>query len=144
MVAALPNGGLMLNPTGNNALGGAAIPYNPNYYATLEAATQLAQQVGGTVVDKRGQFSNNQPEYYIDLPNGTSINAGNLVALCNNPVFSGNSGIMDHMVAEMLNNSAIGTPGVGKGQYTVKDGQIAYDPNTQVPTPPSPYATYWT
>ena len=79
----------MSNPTGNNALSGGTIPYNPNYYATLEAATRLAQQVGGTVVDMQGQISNNQPEYYIDLPNGTSINAGNLVAICNNPTLQG-------------------------------------------------------
>src|SRR5690242_16091534 len=53
-VAALPNGGLMLNPTGNNALTGGTIAYNPNYYATADAAAQLAQQLGGTVVDRRG------------------------------------------------------------------------------------------
>ena len=47
---------------------------------------------------------------------------------------------MDHMIAEMLNNNAIGTTGVGTGQYTVKNGQISYDPYTQVPTPP-PYHT---
>ena len=69
-VSALPNGGLMSNPTGNNALTGGAIPYNPNYYATPQAAVQLAQQLGGTVSDQGGQFSNNQSEYYINLPNG--------------------------------------------------------------------------
>ena len=48
---------------------------------------------------------------------------------------------MDHMIAEVLNNNAIGTTGVGTGQYTVKNGLITYDPFTQVPTPPSPYRT---
>ena len=140
-LAAMPNGGLMSNPTGYNALSGGAIPYNPNYYATLAAATEVARQVGGSVVDLRGQISNNQSEYYISLPNGTSINAGNLVAICNNPLYQGNSGVMDHMLAEILNNNAIGTTGVGTGQYTVKDGRVTYDPNTQVATPPSPYYT---
>jgi hypothetical protein len=140
MIAALPNEGLMSHPTGNNALSGGTIPYNPDYYATLEAATGIAQQVGGTVVDMRGQISNNQSEYYIDLPNGTTINAGNLVAICNNPLYKGNSGIMDHMIAEMLNNNAIGTTGVGTGQYTVKNGQISYDPYAQVQAP-APYHT---
>ena len=131
----------MSNPTGSNALSGGTIPYNPNYYATLEAATQLAQQVGGTVIDMRGQIANDQSEYYINLPNGTTINAGNLVAICNNPIYKGNAGITDHMIAEMLNNNAIGTTGVGVGQYTVKNGQISYDPYTQVPAPPAPYRT---
>ncbi len=138
-VLALPNGGLMSHPTGNNALSGGTIPYNPNYYATFEAASLLAQQTGGSVVNMQGQFSNNQPEYYVDLPNGISVNAGNVVAICNNPVYQGNTGIIDHMIAEVLNNNAIGTTGVGAGQYTVKNGQITYDPNTQVATPPPPY-----
>jgi hypothetical protein len=140
MIAALPNEGLMSHPTGNNALSGGTIPYNPDYYATLEAATGIAQQAGGTVVDMRGQISNNQSEYYIDLPNGTTINAGNLVAICNNPLYKGNSGIMDHMIAEMLNNNAIGSTGVGTGEYTVKNGQISYNPYAQVQAP-APYHT---
>jgi hypothetical protein len=140
-VSALPNGGLMSNPTGNNALTGGAIPYNPNYYATPQAAVQLAQQLGGTVSDQGGQFSNNQSEYYINLPNGISINAGNLVAICNNPVYQGNAGVMDHMVAQLLNNNAVGTTGVGKGMYSVKNGQVTYDPNTQIAMPPSPFFT---
>jgi len=41
----------------------------------------------------------------------------------------------------LLNNNAIGTTGVGKGTYTVKNGKVTYDPNTQVATPPSPYFT---
>src|SRR4051794_18192455 len=54
--AMLPNGGLMSKPTGNNALTGGTIPYSPNYYATKEAADQLADQLGGTVADLGGQF----------------------------------------------------------------------------------------
>ena len=75
-MAALPNGGLMSNPTGNNALSGGTIPYNPNYYATLDAATRLAQQVGGSVVDRKAQFSNNQSEYYINLPTASRLTRG--------------------------------------------------------------------
>jgi len=140
-VNALSNRGFMVNPTGNNPLSGGTIPYNPDYYATLEATNILAQHTGGSVVDMRAQFSNNQAEYYINLPNGISINAGNLLAICTNPSYRNNPGIMDHMIAEMLNNNAIGTPGVGTGQYTVKAGQITYDPFTQVPSPPAPYHT---
>ena len=134
-ILSLPNGGLMTNPTGNNALTGGTIAYNPNYYATPQAAAMLAQQLGGTVVDLGGQFSNNQPEYYIRLPNGTTINAGNLVAICNNPVLNTNAGIMDHMIAELLNNNAPGTTGVGSGLYTVHNGQIRFDPNGQAVAP---------
>ena len=56
-------------------------------------------------------------------------------------MYQGNAGVMDHMVAELLNNSAIGTTGVGKGMYSVKNGQVTYDPNTQIATPPSPFFT---
>lgn len=136
-IAALPNGGLMLNPTGNNALTGGTIPYNPNYYATADAAAQLAQQLGGAVVDQSSQFSNNQPQYYISLPNGTAINAGNLMAILNNPVYQENSRVMDGKVAELLNNNAVGTPGAGVGLYTVTNGRVAYDPTVN----PTVYAT---
>jgi hypothetical protein len=118
----------MANPTGNNALTGGTIPYNPNYYATANAATQLAQQLGGAVVDRSGQFSNNQAQYYIDLPNGTTINAGNLLAILNNPVFQENSRVMDGKIAELLNNNAVGTPGAGVGLYTVTNGRVTFDP----------------
>jgi hypothetical protein len=127
-VAALPNGGLMTNPTGMNALTGGTIPYNPNYYATGPAAAQLAQQLGGTVVDLRGHISNNQSEYFIDLPNGTRINAGNLLAVLNNSVFQENSRVMDGEIAKFLNNNAIGSTDPGVGLYTVVDGRVSYDP----------------
>jgi hypothetical protein len=126
--AALPNGGLMLNPTGNNALTGGTIAYNPNYYATAGAAAQLAQQLGGTVLDHSGQFSNNQAQYSISLPNGITINAGNLLAVLNNLVYQENSRVMDGKIAELLNNNAVGTPGAGIGLYTVTNGQAAFDP----------------
>jgi hypothetical protein len=128
-IMSLPNCGLMTNPTGNNCLTGGTIAYNPNYYATLDAANQIAQQVGGSVVDMGGQFSNNQSEYYINLPNGTQINAGNLVAILNNPVYQQNSRVMDGKIAELLNNNAQGSNNVGQGLYTVKNGQVTYDPS---------------
>ncbi len=127
-VAALPNGGRMLNPTGNNPLTGGTIAYNHNYYATADAAYQLAAQLGGTVVDLRGQISNNQAEYFIDLPNGTRINAGNLLGVLNNAVFQENSRVMDGKIAELLNNNAVGTTGPGVGLYTVVNGQVTFDP----------------
>jgi hypothetical protein len=127
-VAALPNGGRMVNPTGMNALTGGTIPYNPDYYATEQAAAQLAKQLGGTVVDLRGQISNNQAEYFIDLPNGTTINAGNLLGVLNNAVFQENSRVMDGQIAQLLNNNAVGSTNVGTGLFTVRDGHVTYDP----------------
>lgn len=129
-VAALPNGGLMLNPTGN-LLSGGKIAYNPNYYATEEAAQQLAQQVGGAVVDMRGHISNNQAEYFIQLPNGITVNAGNLLAVLNNPAFQVNSRVMDGQLEQFLNNDAVGTPGAGFGRYTVVNGRVSYNPTAQ-------------
>jgi hypothetical protein len=127
-VAALPNRGLMVNPTGNTPLGGV-VSYNPNYYATADAAQQLAQQLGGSVVDHAAHYNNNQSMYAIRLPNGTTINAGNLMAILNNSVYQENSRVMDGKIAELLNNNAVGTPGAGVGLYTVTNGQVTFDPN---------------
>lgn len=135
-VAALPNKGLMVNPTGNTPLGGV-VSYNPNYYATPQAAMQLAQQLGGTVVDHSAHYNNNQAMYAIQLPNGITINAGNLMAVLNNSVYQENSRVMDGKVAELLNNNAVGTPGAGVGLYTVNNGQVTFDPNGR----PTVYAT---
>jgi hypothetical protein len=127
-VAALPNKGLMVNPTGNTPLGGV-VSYNPNYYATSQAAQQLAQQLGGTVVDHAAHYANNQAMYAIRLPNGITINAGNLMAVLNNSVYQENSRVMDGKIAELLNNNAVGTPGAGVGLYTVTNGQVSFDPS---------------
>jgi hypothetical protein len=126
-LAQLPNGGLMANPTGNNPLGGL-VRYNPHYYATQQAALEAAKQVGGKVVDLPGHVSNNQSQYFIELPNGITINAGNLLAILNNPVYQENSRVMDGKIAELLNNDAVGTPGAGAGRYTVRDGHVSYSP----------------
>ena len=130
----------MLNPTGNNPLTGGTIAYNHDYYATAEAAYQLASQLGGTVVDLRGQLSNNQAEYFIDLPNGTRINAGNLLGVLNNAVFQENSRVMDGKIGELLNNNAVGTTGPGVGLYTVVNGQVTFDPTGS----PTVYPVYTT
>jgi hypothetical protein len=119
---------MMLNPTGMNALTGGTIPYNPSYYATAQAASQLAAQLGGSVVDLGGQISNNQSEYYINLPNGTTINAGNLLGVLNNAVFQENSRVMDGEIAKLLNNNAVGSPNPGVGLYSVVNGHVTYDP----------------
>ena len=130
-IAALPNGVRMVNPTVNNLLTCGTISCNPDYYATQEAAYQLAAQLGGTVVDLRQTLSLNQSAYHIDLPNGVRINAGNLLRVLNNAVFKENSRVMDAKIAEMLNNNAVGTPGAGIGLYTVVDGRVTFDPNGQ-------------
>jgi hypothetical protein len=135
-VAALPNKGLMVNPTGNTPLGGV-VSYNPNYYATPQAAQQLAQQLGGTVVDHSAHYNNNQAMLAIQLPNGITINAGNLMAVLNNSVYQENSRVMDGKIAELLNNNAVGTPGAGVGLYTVTNGQVTFDPSAR----PTVYAT---
>jgi hypothetical protein len=127
-VTSLSNGGLMADPTGYDYYGGL-IHYNPNYYATREAASMLAQQLGGSVVDSTGGISNNQVQYSIALPNGTTVNAGNLLAVMNNAVYRQSSGLMDEKIAELLNNNAPGTPGAGVGLYTVRNGQVSFDPS---------------
>jgi hypothetical protein len=131
-----PFNGRMVNPTGNNALTGGTIPYTHDYYATQEAAFQLAAQLGGTVVDLGGHISNNQPEYFINLPNGITINAGNLLGVLNNATFQENSRVMDGKIAEVLNNNAVGTTGAGVGLYTVVNGHVTFDPNGRPPVYP--------
>jgi hypothetical protein len=128
-VAALPNGGRMVDPTGNNTLYGGLVHYNPDYYATFDAAAELAAQLGGVVVDNKNSIQSNQPQYCINLPNGIQINAGNLLRVLNNPFFQQNSRMMDAEIATVLNNNAIGTPAAGVGLYTVVNGQVTFDPN---------------
>ena len=52
-----------------------------------------------------------------------------LVAILNNPVYQENSRVMDGKIAELLNNNAQGSANVGQGLYTVKNGQVTYDPS---------------
>jgi hypothetical protein len=55
--------------------------FRPMYFATASAAQKIAQQLGGTVVSRNaicnaGFFTQVQPNYMIQLPNGVEVNAG--------------------------------------------------------------------
>jgi hypothetical protein len=56
--------------------------YNPWYFATPQAAAQVAQMLGGTVVASNeftapgSPFVQQQPNLMVQMPNGTQINAG--------------------------------------------------------------------
>lgn len=69
------------DPTGT-APDGSTINYNPWYFATPQAAAQVAQMLGGTVVSSNefcgtgGPFTQNQPNLMVQMPNGNMINAG--------------------------------------------------------------------
>lgn len=62
---------------------GSTHSYNPQYFATPETAAQVAQMVGGTVVETNacisgpsGPFSQQQPNEMVRLANGALINPG--------------------------------------------------------------------
>jgi hypothetical protein len=55
--------------------------FRPMYFATASAAQKIAAQLGGTVVTRNaicnaGYFTQSQPNYMIQLPNGVEVNAG--------------------------------------------------------------------
>jgi hypothetical protein len=71
----------LANPTGKNP-DGSTFSYNPWYFATPQAATQVAQMLGGTVVASNeftapgSPFVQQQPNLMVKMPDGRMINAG--------------------------------------------------------------------
>jgi hypothetical protein len=71
----------MANPVGNNP-DGTQFGYNPWYFATPQAAAQVAQMLGGTVVASNeftaagSPFVQQQPNLMVKMPDGRTINAG--------------------------------------------------------------------
>ena len=69
------------NPTGIGP-NGLTYSYNPYYFATAQTAAQVAQMVGGTVVQgssftpNGGAFAQQQPNYMVQLADGRMINPG--------------------------------------------------------------------
>lgn len=69
------------DPTGTNP-DGSTFSYNSLYFATPQAATQVAQMLGGTVVSSNeftsagSPFVQNQPNLMVQMPNGSTVNAG--------------------------------------------------------------------
>lgn len=62
---------------------GSTYSYNPQYFATPETATKVAEMLGGTVVEcdacitgPAGPFHQQQPNQMVRLANGILINAG--------------------------------------------------------------------
>jgi hypothetical protein len=71
----------MANPVGKNP-DGTLFSYNPWYFATPQAAAQVAQMLGGTVVASNeftapgSPFVQQQPNLMVQMPDGRTINAG--------------------------------------------------------------------
>jgi hypothetical protein len=71
----------LANPVGTNP-DGSQFSYNPWYFATPQAATQVAQMLGGTVVSQNeftspgSPFVQQQPNLMVQMPDGRLINAG--------------------------------------------------------------------
>ena len=66
----------MSTPTGNGPTGSYC--YNPVEFATPQTAQQVAQMLGGTVVQASygGAFQPNQTQYMVQLADGRQINPG--------------------------------------------------------------------
>ena len=71
----------MANPVGKNP-DGTLFGYNPWYFATPQAAEQVAQMLGGTVVASNeftaagSPFVQQQPNLMVEMADGRRINAG--------------------------------------------------------------------
>jgi hypothetical protein len=71
----------LANPVGTNP-DGSQFSYNPWYFATPQAAAQVAQMLGGTVVSQNeftspgSPFVQQQPNLMVQMPDGRLINAG--------------------------------------------------------------------
>jgi hypothetical protein len=71
----------MANPVGQNP-DGTLFSYNPWYFATPQAAAQVAQMLGGKVVASNeftaagSPFVQQQPNLMVQMPDGRTINAG--------------------------------------------------------------------
>jgi hypothetical protein len=69
------------NPLGTNP-NGTTFSYNPWYFATPQAAAQVAQMLGGSVVASNeftapgSPFVQQQPNLMVQMPNGSLVNAG--------------------------------------------------------------------
>jgi hypothetical protein len=71
----------LANPTGLNP-DGSTYSFNPQYFATPQTAAEVAQMVGGTVVQvnemtpESGPYQQQQPNQMVQLKNGALINPG--------------------------------------------------------------------
>jgi hypothetical protein len=71
----------LANPVGTNP-DGSQFSYNSWYFATPQAAAQVAQMLGGTVVSTNeftspgSPFIQQQPNLMVQMPDGRQINAG--------------------------------------------------------------------
>jgi hypothetical protein len=71
----------LANPVGKNP-DGSEFSYNSWYFATPQAAAQVAQMLGGTVVSSNeftapgSPFVQQQPNLMVQMPDGSQVNAG--------------------------------------------------------------------
>ena len=97
----------MSNPTGIGP-DGKAYSYNKFYFATEQTATKVAEMAGGSVVKSNmftptgGAFSQQQPNYMVQMPDGRLINPG-LVASFYSHGYS--QSYVDQMVAAELRST---------------------------------------
>jgi hypothetical protein len=78
----------LADPTGSGP-NGVTFPYNPLYFASASTAADVAQMVGGTVVQDdeftkdtaADPFAQQQPNEMVELPGGALINPGLIASL---------------------------------------------------------------
>jgi hypothetical protein len=99
--------------------------FRPMYFATASAAQKVAQQLGGTVVTRNaicnaGFFTQVQPNYMIQLPNGVEVNAG-IVADFYNHGYP--QSYIDRLIAREIDPNA-GYDNLAVPVTTVKNGVV--------------------
>jgi hypothetical protein len=101
----------LTNPTGLNP-DGSTYSFNPQYFATPQTAAEVAQMVGGKVVQANemtsvaGPYQQQQPNQMVQLKNGALINPG-LVAGFYTHGYP--QSFVDQMIANEVNNSTPNT-----------------------------------
>jgi hypothetical protein len=95
------NGYLMSNPTGTD-LSGNPVAFNPNYYATSDAAAQFARAFGGTVaLDPSSAYMTGPAQLAVRMPNGTLVNAGEIAQILGNDAAYANDRIKSKALADL-------------------------------------------
>jgi hypothetical protein len=95
------------------------------YFATESAAQKIAQQLGGTVVARNaicnaGYFTQSQPNYMVQLPNGVEVNAGIIADFYNHGY---PQSYIDRLIAREIDPAA-GYENLAVPVTTVKNGAV--------------------
>jgi hypothetical protein len=126
----------MSNPTGNGPTG--SFNFNPTYFPTEATSEAIAKLVGGKVVAQNAMltapgshFSQNQPNYMVEMPNGNVFNPGFIAQAIS---VGQPRTTIDAMIYSEVNNTAV-SPGDAPPFVPVNAAQLGTTSATQATLP---------